>query len=256
MMAQQIIALGGGGFSQEPDNPRLDTYVLRLARRRRPRICFLPTASGDAADYIARFYAAFPSHRCEPSHLLLFSRRVDDLRDYLRRQDIVYVGGGNTANMLAIWRVHGLDQVLREVAASGIILGGVSAGALCWFEGGITDSFGTRVQPLRDGLGLVTGLFCPHFDSEPSRRAAYHQLVAATGQGGFAAEDGVALHLIDGRLARVVASRPAARAYRVEVVDGAVVERVLEPRLLAVDASEGIEPAVRTKGRSGRQLTE
>lgn len=212
-MRGQIVAMGGGGFSQEPDNPLLDDYITGLVRRDRPRICFVPTASGDSSDYLLRFYTAFPSQRFTPTHLLLFRRTVIDVRAFLLEQEIIYVGGGNTANMLAIWRRHGLDRILPEAAAAGVILCGISAGALCWFEDGLTDSFGA-LDRLGDGLGLLPGLFSPHLDSEPGRRQRFAALVQATGRPGRAADDGAALHFVDGHLVRTVSSRPMARGYR------------------------------------------
>ena len=145
MSRPTIVAMGGGGFSMEPDNPLLDDYVLDLARgqrgRERPRVCFLATASGDSPAYIAKFYAAF-ARRAEASHLALFIRTVDDIDAFLLDQDVIYVGGGNTENMLAIWRVHGVDRALGRAWESGVVLTGLSAGSLCWFETGSTDSFG------------------------------------------------------------------------------------------------------------------
>lgn len=216
----QIVAFGGGGFAMEPDNPLLDDYVLSLAPSPRPRVCLLPTASGDSQGWIERFYELFTDDRCEPSHLGLFSRSVDDLYAFLSRQDIVYVGGGNTVNLLAVWRAQGLAELLRALLAHGTIFCGVSAGALCWFERGITDSYGPGLNPLEDGLGLLAGSFCPHYDSDPRRPGAFSAYVGRTGREGLAAEDGVGLHYVYGRLARVVSSRPGASAWRVEP-DGA-----------------------------------
>jgi peptidase E len=139
---RQIVAMGGGGFSMEPDNPLLDDYILSLASTDRPRICFLPTASGDDPTYIVNFYTAFAG-RADASHLPLFSRRGEDAQAFLLDQDVIYVGGGNTENMLAIWRVHGVDRALRAAWDAGIVLAGLSAGSLCWFETGTTDSFGS-----------------------------------------------------------------------------------------------------------------
>jgi peptidase E len=158
-----IVAMGGGGFSMEPDNPLLDDHVLALARKRRgherPSVCFLPTASGNTDSDVAQFYAAF-ARRCEATHLDLFARRVADLESFLLDQDAVYVGGGNTANMLAIWRVHGLDRALKRAWEAGVVLAGLSAGSNCWFEGSTTDSFGT-LAALKDGLGLVPAAIRP-----------------------------------------------------------------------------------------------
>ena len=229
----QIIVMGGGGFTMEPDNPLLDRYVLRATGKARPRVCFLPTAAGDAVGYIERFYDAFPDDVCEPSYLSLFSRKVDDLAACLREQDLVYVGGGNTVNLLAVWRAQGLDRVLPEVLAAGTIFCGVSAGALCWFERGITDSYGPDLKPLTDGLGLLAGAFCPHYDSDPRRPFLWPGFVARHGGPAVAAQDGVALHYVDGRIVRAVTSRPDARAFRYDVGDDGVREETITPVYLA-----------------------
>ena len=201
----------------EPRNRRLDTWLLSLTRRRRPRVLFLPTASGDVPDYVTRFHRAFAKFDCRPAHLALFQRTVDDLRTFILSADLIYVGGGNTANMLAVWRAHGVDEILREAWEQGSVLCGPSAGAICWFESGLTDSFGTKLRPLRDGLGFLPGSFCPHYDGEAARRPAYRAAVAAKQlPPGFAADDGAALLFEGTQLADVVSSRPNASGYRVE----------------------------------------
>ena len=139
---RQIVAMGGGSFGLDGRFTPLDRYVLGLVSRPRPRVCFVPTASAESPPYVMRFYEAYASERCEPSHLLLFGRPRTDIREFLLAQDVIYVGGGNTANMLAVWRVHGVDRVLAEAWQRGIVLTGVSAGMICWFEAGVTDSFG------------------------------------------------------------------------------------------------------------------
>ena len=217
--ARTIVAMGGGGFSMEPDNPLLDDYLIELARgaggQRRPRVCFVPTASGDSDDYIAGFYTAF-ARRSEASHLPLFARAAVDLAAVLLDQDAVYVGGGNTANMLAIWRAQGLDRALRRAWEAGVVMAGISAGAMCWFEGGTTDSFGPDLAGLSDGLGFLPGSYSPHYDGEALRRPLYQRLVAAGAlPDGHAADDGAALVFRNAELVEVVASRPAARGYRV-----------------------------------------
>ncbi|HET7037529.1 MAG TPA: peptidase E, partial [Thermomicrobiaceae bacterium] len=168
--AGQIVAMGGGAM--DPKNHLLEDFVVSLiaSPRERPRVCFVPTASGDADSNIVRFYNAFPSDTYQPSHLTLFNRRVSDLESFLHQQDVIYVGGGNTANMLAIWRIHGVDRILREALTAGVVLCGSSAGALCWFEDGVTDSYGGHAQ-LTDGLGFLDGNFTPHWDSESERQA-------------------------------------------------------------------------------------
>ena len=233
MVRRRIFALGGGGFSMEPDNPALDDYLLSLARDHggRPRVCFVPTASGDAADYVRTFEEAF-SRRAETSVLRLFTREHADLRDFVMSQDVVYVGGGSTANLLAVWRLHGLPEILADAADEGTVLAGISAGMNCWFEASVTDSFGRDLAPLHDGLGFVRGSACPHYDGEELRAGTYRALVAEGFPGGFAADDGCGLLFEDGELTDVVASRPGADGYRVALVDGEVVETPLEATYL------------------------
>ncbi|HZS90371.1 MAG TPA: peptidase E [Chloroflexota bacterium] len=232
---RQIIALGGGGFSMEPDNPLLDDYVVAATGKEQPRICFIPTASGDSDNYVLRFYQAFAGRGCRATHLPLFQRKVADLRSLILQQDAVYIGGGNTANMLAVWRLHGLDVVLREAWEAGVVLAGISAGALCWFEGGTTDSFGPTLVPLRDGLGLLAGSLCAHYDGEEQRRPLYRRCVAeGILPGGLAIDDGCAVHFEGTEIGAIVSSRPTARAYRVERSDtgDCVVETPLDARFL------------------------
>jgi len=214
-----VVAMGGGGFTMEPDNPLLDDHVLALARTargsQRPRVCFLPTASGDSPVSIASFYEAF-ARRSEASHLALFERTLDDIGAFLLAQDVVYVGGGNTENMLAIWRIHGVDRALRAAWEAGVVMAGLSAGSLCWFETGTTDSFG-GLAALSAGLGFIPGSHAPHYDGEANRRPVYQRLVRdGTIPAGHAADDGAALVFHGTVLVEVVASRPNARAYRVE----------------------------------------
>jgi peptidase E len=209
--------MGGGGFTMEPVGGALDEFVLGLSRSPVPRICFLPTASGDPNEQIARFHAAFAGRPCEPVHLSLFrlGRNPVDLREHLLAQDIVYVGGGSMRNMLAIWRAHGLDAILRECWEQGTVLAGLSAGAMCWFEGGITKSSGAPAPV--EGLGLLPGSLSVHLDGEPDRRRPYVEAVAAGAlPAGYAADDGVAL-LWEGReLKRIVGSKQGLHCIRVE----------------------------------------
>jgi len=233
MIQPCVVALGGGGFLTEPDNPRLDNYVLSLGRRNPPKVCYVPTASGDSVHNIAQFYDTFTVERCLPSHLRLFSRKVQDLRTFVLGQDIVYVGGGATTYMLAIWRLAGLEGILREAWEQGVILSGISAGALCWFDAGLTDTFGRPLQPLRDGLGFLPGSFCPHYDGEKDRRPAFHAAVSGgTIPPGIAADDGVAVVYRGAEIAEIVSSRPAARAWRVERTAEGVRETEIVPRYL------------------------
>lgn len=225
-MPGQILAMGGGGFMLDPRSP-LDDLLLELSGAARPRVCFLPTPVGDSDRAIAAFFEAFSARDCEPSCLRLFGT-PERPADLLANQDVVVVSGGNTANGLALWRLHGIDVALRAAWERGAVLGGVSAGANCWFECCVTDSFGRDLDPLHDGLGILPGSFCPHYDGEERRRPVYRRLVDEGFPPGFAADDGVALHFVGLELREAVASWPGARAYRVE--PGA--EMPLEPRLL------------------------
>ena len=215
MTDRHIVAMGGGGFSY--DDPVLDRYVVDLVASHRPKVCLLPTAASSMATYVTRFLGAFPSSSFEPSFLDLFDRTVADVDAFLAEQDVIYVGGGNTANMLAIWRVHGVDRALRSAWDAGVVLCGLSAGANCWFEASTTDSFlKGRADPLLDGLGLVSGSFCPHYDGEEQRRPSFHALVAeGVLPGGVACDDYAAAHFVGTELLEAVASRPEAGAYRV-----------------------------------------
>ena len=212
---KQIIAIGGAALPPDLDNLLLIDYFLKQTRRRRPRVCYIGAASGDAEAGCLRFYAGFSRFQCRPTHLPLFARTPRNLESVVMSQDAIFVGGGNTRSMLAVWRDWGLDAHLRTAWESGIVLGGSSAGSICWFEHGLTDSIAGPLTSL-DCLGLLAGSNCPHYDSEPLRRPTFRKLVAAgTMMDGVAADDGAALHYVDGRLLRAVSSRPRARAWRV-----------------------------------------
>jgi dipeptidase E len=245
----QIVALGGGGFSMEKDSSLLDDYVLSLTNTARPRVCFLPTASGDADHYVVRFYRRF-SAQCDASHVSLFRRDQgvggveDDLATHLLAQDLIYVGGGNVVSMLGAWRAHGLDSILRRAWRRGIVLCGPSAGSLCWFAESLSAFHGAprRVR----GLGLLPYSNCVHYDAEPARRAEYHRFVGDGMRPGYAADDGVALHFRDTLLECAVSSRPDGRAYRVEPDGGSVREIPLEVTHLdahpGLALARGVEP--------------
>ncbi|MFJ3868066.1 Type 1 glutamine amidotransferase-like domain-containing protein [Streptomyces nigra] len=238
---QRRLALLGGGFSTDDDGV-LDDWLLGLVDAARPRVCFVPTASGDSPGYIERFLAAFSSRPVEAEVLPLFRRTLDDeaLRTFLLSQDIVYVGGGNTANLLAVWRAHGVDRLLREAYDRGVLLCGISAGANCWAEGSHTDSFGPLTH-LADGLGLLPGSVCPHYDGEPGRRPSYRAAVADGALApGWAVEDGVGALFTEGRLTEAVTRAPGAGLYRVEPDgEGGATERAVPCRPLR---REGLTP--------------
>ena len=211
-------------------------FVLGLTGKERPKICFVPTASGDLKEYIDAFQRRYTSDICEPSILRLFDREVKDLRTFLLSQDVIYVGGGNTANMLAIWRVHGVEAILREAYAAGTVMCGTSAGSLCWFEAGVTDSFGRDLAPINDGLGFIKATNCPHYDSEERREPQYRKFITEGLGAGYAADDGAALHFVDGELDEAVSSIPTARAFHVALVDGAIQQTPLPVRYLGATA--------------------
>ncbi|WP_018924948.1 peptidase E [Salsuginibacillus kocurii] len=212
---KQLIALGGGGFSMEPENPLLDLYVLDQSDKISPKICFVPTASGDSDNYISRFYNFFEKQNCKPSHLSLFNPPTKDLENFLIEKDIIYVGGGNTKNLLILWKEWGLDIILKKAWEQGRVIAGVSAGSICWFEEGMTDSYGDALEPLKC-LGFLRGSNCPHYDGEVNRRPSYHEFVATGNiKSGVATDDGVALHYIDQEISKIVSSRPNAKAYNV-----------------------------------------
>ena len=236
-----ILAMGGGGFTAGPADPALDDMVLRLAGAPRPRICLLPTAGGDSEHQIRRFHEAFGDRLCEPSHIALFrlGRKPVPLREHLLAQDAVYVGGGSMVNLLAIWRAQGLDAILREAWQQGVVLAGLSAGSMCWFEWGVTTSSGAPATA--PGLGFLPGSNSVHHDSEPARRPVYSDAVRSGAiPPGWAVDDGAGLLFRGTRLAEVVSARPAAHAY--EVTDAG--ERRLASRLLTRPHEHAASPAV------------
>ena len=224
---RHIVAMGG--FQGEA---RLREYVLELTGAARPRVRFLGTATGDSAVATRSFYEQWPASRCEPGHVDLFGM-PEQIRERLLEADAIVVSGGNTANMLAIWNIHGVDDILREAWGRGIVLTGWSAGAMCWFEAGVTDSFGPQLAPLDGCLAFLAGSFCPHYDGEERRRPVYRQLVADRAlPGGYAADDLVGLHFAGPELQAVVSAEEGATAYRVVRGEGGAEETRLEARVL------------------------
>ena len=241
---RQIVAFGGGGFSMEAGNPLLDDYVLSLAGVSRPRVCFLGTASGDADDYVVRFYREFAGARAEASHLGLFKRRrgVGDVRRHLLEQDLIYVGGGSLVSLLGVWRAHGIDAILREAWEAGIVLCGLSAGALCWFSHALTAYYGA--PDVVGALAMLPWSFTAHYDSEPARREEFHRLLDRGLPSGYAADDGAALHFVGRGLHRVVSSRPDRAGYALRRGPHGVIEDRLEADYLGeADASRGLSLA-------------
>jgi peptidase E len=222
----QIIGLGGGGGADEEATRRLLAHAVGLSGAEAPKVAVVPTAVGDDAATVLRMYDLLPTRAI--TYVPFFPWPPADLRELALRQDAIFVCGGNTANMLAIWRVHGFDRILREAWEAGVVLAGWSAGMICWFEAGVTDSFGPQLAGMRDGLGFLPGSACPHYDGEERRRPVYTELVAGGFPPGLAADDGVGLHFRGTELAEVVTVRPGATAYRLEPGG----ETPLEARLL------------------------
>jgi dipeptidase E len=230
----QVVAFGGGGFSMEPGNTLLDDYVLSLAEKERPKVCFLPSASGDADHYVVRFYRFF-GDRSEASHISLFRRDHGpaNFREHLLDQDIIYVGGGCVLSLLGVWGAHGIDSILRECWERGVILCGVSAGSLCWFREGVT-AFHGEAQPYK-GLGILPWSNTVHYDAERGRGDEFRRQLVEGMTPGFAAEDGAALHFQGEKLHRVVTSRPDARAFRMRCTNGRVARKPLRSSYLGGD---------------------
>jgi peptidase E len=242
----KILATSGGflpsdlGLFQWRRGPIIEHAIELAGNPRQPKFCYVGTASGDHPNGTLGFYNAFAGSDVRASHLDLFSMpNVPDVRAHLLDQDVVWVGGGSVANLLAVWRTHRLDEIFRECWESGVVLGGVSAGSICWHVGGPTDSFGSDLRPVLDGLALLPYGNGVHYDSEEQRRPLLHRLVGdRTLPTSYATDDGVGLVYDGTELAEVVADRPAVAAYRVELgTDGSVTETRLEPRLLPGAAS-------------------
>ena len=226
---RKVLAMGGGGFAMEPENPLLDRFFFSLSKKTKPKVCFVSTASGDAEGYIERFYAAMKTHDVESSHLALYRGPIGSLRDYVLGKDVLYVGGGNTRNLLALWKEWNLHKIIVEAYQRGVVVGGVSAGSICWFEEGVTDSVPGSLSKL-NCLGILKGSNCPHYDGETERRPAYQRLVREGMKAGFACDDGVAAHFSNETLVEFVSSRPNALAYKLSLNDGKVFEESNEPQ--------------------------
>jgi peptidase E len=236
MQQKHIVACSGGfqringGISTGP----IIKYILGLSENDKPKICYIGTATGDSAQLIAMFYEACINQDVEASHLQLFPMPSNsDIRHFILSQDVIWVGGGSVANLLAVWEVHGLCDILREAWEQGIILSGSSAGSICWHQGGTTDSFGLPLQPVTNGLGLLPYSNGVHYDNEVGRRPLFQKLIQdGTLAEGFATDDGVALHYIDQTLHKAIADTPEKFAYYVAKNDDGVQETKLDVELL------------------------
>ena len=226
---RQIIAIGGGGFNKNgkslSDTISLEQYFLNQTGSKHPKVCFIPTASGESQPYIVNFYQEFSKLNCKPSHLSLFKPPTADLESFILEHDAIFVGGGNTKSMLVLWKEWHLDNYLRKAWEHGIVLAGVSAGSICWFEQGVTDSIPGALTVIR-GLGFLEGSNCPHYDGEKERKPAYHKLMAEDKiSAGLAIDDNVAVHFIDGKIFKVIKLNPQANAYHVFKEDTTIKEK-------------------------------
>ena len=229
-MTQHIVAISGLSY----DNNTIMRYILNLTGTERPKVCFLGQATAEDKNYIIGFYDHFTRLGTDPSWQSLFGRVPRNWKDHILAQDIIYIGGGNTKSMLALWRDWGMDEVLKEASHNGTILSGVSAGAICWFEQCVTDS----LWPLAaiDGLGWLKGSACPHYDGEPERRPTVLQMLKDGEMiPGLAMEDAAAAHYIDGELHKIVTTTPDAKAYHVSLKEGEPHEESLEVEYIGED---------------------
>jgi len=237
--APTILATSGGFVPsrrrQIEPGPLIDFAFELAGRPERPRFCYLGTASGDDPVQQGWVYGAFVGSEVQVSHLALFTMpNVADIRAHLLAQDVIWVGGGSVAGLLAMWRLHGLEPILRECWQEGVVLGGVSAGSICWHVGGTTDSFGPDLRLIDDGLAFLPFSNGVHYNNEPQRRPLFHKLIAEGHlPAGCATDDGAGLHYRDQELVEAVSDRPAAFAYSVERArPGGAAERKLKTRLL------------------------
>lgn len=226
------LIFANGGWRAQKDALPLMRYFVALTGKPNPKVCLLPTAQGDAAESIVSYYDIMNQLECRPRHLRLFQpSRVNDFEEYLMDMDAIYVGGGNTLNMLAIWKDQAIDKVLHKAWQKGIVLGGGSAGAICWFQQGCTDSRPGKLTAL-DCLGWLPDSACPHFNEE-KRRVAYRQMILDGNlKDGIAIDEGVGVLFENTKLVRVVSVLPKARAYALKRMDDKVAETILETELL------------------------
>ncbi len=223
-MDKQIFAIGGGGFGRNVSHFLIEKYLLTLSNKSLPRICFIPTASGDNDSYIVRFYSTFLNLKCIPSHIDLFNRTLD-FKSHINSQDIIFVGGGNTKSMLAVWKEWGIDKVLHEAYLNGVIMSGVSAGAICWFSNGITDSWNDELK-LLSCLDFVKGTCCPHYDEELSRKPYVEKLIHEHKLDNcISIEGGCALHIVNGEPSNSISFMKNKNTYLVHLLNGSIIHK-------------------------------
>ena len=221
---RNIVAIGGGGFGRDPGEGIIEEYILEQTKKKKPNICFIPTATGDNEAYKVNYYATFSKLNCNPSHLDFF-KRTPDLNRLISNQDAIFVGGGNTKSMLAVWREWGLDKILKKGYKNGIVMSGVSAGAICWFQNGITDSWSSNLK-IMPCMNIIKGTCCPHYDEEPERRPTVKKMIMSEKvKKIFAVDGGAALHIKNENIFKSVSFREQKSSYEVSLLRGKLVER-------------------------------
>ena len=218
-----IIAIGGGGFGRNPNQNSIEKYILNQSKSDKPNICFIPTASAEDPSYIVNYYSVFSKLDCNPTHLNLFKRtpRLDSL---INKQDVIFVGGGNTKSMLAVWEEWKLNKLLKKSYLNGKILAGVSAGSICWFNKGVTDSWASNLN-LIDCLGFINENSCPHYDSEANRRPLVHSFIQNNKINScYVSEDGSALHFKEGKIYQSIAFYKGKKSYLVKQKNNEIIE--------------------------------
>ena len=214
--SRNIIAIGGGGFGANPGQGIIEKYILKQTKKKNPKICFIPTATGDNEAYKVNYYSTFTNLDCCPSHLDFF-KRTPDLNDLILNQDAIFVGGGNTKSMLAVWREWGLDKILKKAYLNGTVMSGVSAGAICWFQNGITDSWASNLK-MMPCLNFIKGTCCPHYDEEPERKPTVKNfLLRNKVKNVYAVDGGAALHIKDEKIFKSVIFKKNKSSYLVDV---------------------------------------
>ena len=229
--SRNIIAIGGGGFGANPGQGIIENYILKQTKKKNPRICFIPTATGDNEAYKVSFYSTFTNLNCYPSHLDFF-KRTPDLNELILNQDAIFVGGGNTKSMLAVWKEWGLDKILKKAYLNGTVMSGVSAGAICWFQNGITDSWASDLK-MMPCLNFVTGTCCPHYDEEPERKPAVEKLLLTNKiKNVYAVDGGAALHIKDEKVFKSVIFKKNKSSYLVDIKKKSINEKSFKKTIL------------------------
>ena len=229
--SRNIIAIGGGGFGANPGQGIIEKYILKQTKKKNPKICFIPTATGDNEAYKVNYYSTFTNLDCCPSHLDFF-KRTPDLNDLILNQDAIFVGGGNTKSMLAVWREWGLDKILKKAYLNGTVMSGVSAGAICWFQNGITDSWASNLK-MMPCLNFIKGTCCPHYDEEPERKPAVKNfLLRNKVKNVYAVDGGAALHIKDEKIFKSIIFKKNKSSYLVNVKKKNINEKSFKKTIL------------------------